>query len=159
VVIRENTEGEYSGIEHEVYPGVIESIKVTTMAASLRIAEYAFEFALLSGRKKVTAVHKANIMKLVDGMFLNACREVSSKYPYIKYEEMIIDNCCMQVEVSTIIAREKPQTIRCDVTAKPLWINCIERGGWNHWRSGAIGWNLSWQEPLVVFLGVQTCWV
>lgn len=74
VVIRENTEGEYSGIEHEVYPGVIESIKITTRAASLRIAEYAFEFAHLSGRKKVTAVHKANIMKMVDGMFLNACR-------------------------------------------------------------------------------------
>jgi isocitrate dehydrogenase (NAD+) len=80
-----------------VYPGVIESIKITTRAASLRIAEYAFEFAHLSGRKKVTAVHKANIMKLVDGMFLNACRSVSSRYPYIKYEEMIIDNCCMQV--------------------------------------------------------------
>ena len=63
----------------------------------MRIAEYAFEFALLSGRKKVTAVHKANIMKLVDGMFLNACREVAKRYPFIKYEEMIIDNCCMQV--------------------------------------------------------------
>ncbi|CAD8079190.1 unnamed protein product [Paramecium primaurelia] len=97
VVIRENTEGEYSGVEHEVYPGVVESIKVTTKQASLRIAEYAFEFAHLSGRKKVTAVHKANIMKLVDGLFLSAHREVAQKYPFIKYEEMIIDNCCMQL--------------------------------------------------------------
>jgi len=96
-VIRENTEGEYSGVEHEVYPGVVESIKVVTRDASRRIAEYAFEFAYLSGRKKVTAVHKANIMKICDGMFLEATREVSQKYPFIAYEEMIIDNCCMQV--------------------------------------------------------------
>jgi len=97
VVLRENTEGEYSGVEHEVYPGVIESIKVITKEASKRIAEYAFEFAYLSGRKKVTAVHKANIMKICDGMFLEATREVAGKYPFIKYEEMIIDNCCMQI--------------------------------------------------------------
>ena len=74
---------------------MIESLKVTTKQASLKIAEYAFEFAHLSGRSKVTAVHKANIMKLVDGLFLKACREVANKYPFIKYEEMIIDNCCM----------------------------------------------------------------
>jgi len=97
VVIRENTEGEFSGVEHEVFPGVVESIKVITKEASLRIAEYTFEFAYLSGRKKVTAVHKANIMKLCDGLFLEACREVAAQYPFIKYEEMIIDNCCMQV--------------------------------------------------------------
>jgi len=96
-VIRENTEGEYSGVEHEVYPGVVESIKVITKDASRRIAEYAFEFAHLSGRKKVTAVHKANIMKICDGMFLEATREVAAKYPFLTYEEMIIDNCCMQV--------------------------------------------------------------
>lgn len=97
VVIRENTEGEYSGLEHEVYPGVIESVKVITKKASLRIAEYAFEYAYLNGRKKVTAVHKANIMKLCDGQFLEATREISKKYPFIKYDEMIIDNCCMQL--------------------------------------------------------------
>lgn len=97
VVIRENTEGEFSGLEHEVYPGVIESIKVITKEASLRIAEYAFEYAYLNGRKKVTAVHKANIMKLCDGQFLAATREVARRYPNIKYEEMIIDNCCMQL--------------------------------------------------------------
>lgn len=97
VVLRENTEGEYSGVEHEVYPGVIESIKVITKEASRRLAEYAFEFAYLSARKKITVVHKANIMKLCDGMFLEATREVSQRYPFIQYEEMIIDNCCMQI--------------------------------------------------------------
>ena len=97
VVIRENTEGEYSGLEHEVYPGVIESVKVITKDASFKIAEYAFEYAYLMGRKKVTVVHKANIMKLCDGQFLDATRAVSKKYPQIKYQEMIIDNCCMQL--------------------------------------------------------------
>ena len=97
VIIRENTEGEYSGIEHEVYPGVIESIKVTTMEASLKVANYGFEFASLTGRKKVTAVHKANIMKICDGLFLEACREVAKKYPHLQYEEMIVDNASMQL--------------------------------------------------------------
>jgi len=72
-----------SGIEHEVYNGVIESLKICTKKAATRICEYAFEFAHLSGRRKVTVIHKANIMKLVDGMFLNACREVSKNYPFI----------------------------------------------------------------------------
>jgi len=95
VIIRENLEGEYSGVEHEVYPGVYESIKVITKSASLRIADYAFEYAFLCGRKKITAVHKANIMKLADGLFLEAAREVAAKYPMIKYDEIIIDNCSM----------------------------------------------------------------
>mmetsp|Transcript_74219 Transcript_74219/g.86109 ORF Transcript_74219/g.86109 Transcript_74219/m.86109 type:complete len:375 (+) Transcript_74219:69-1193(+) len=97
VILRENTEGEYSGVEHEVYPGVMESIKVVTRANSLRIAEYAFEFAFLSGRKKVTAVHKSNIMKKCDGLFLECTREVAKKYPQIQYNELIIDNTCMQM--------------------------------------------------------------
>jgi len=97
VVIRENTEGEFSGVEHEVYPGVVESLKIITKTASDRIANYAFEFAYVSGRKKVTAVHKANIMKLCDGLFLESCREASKKYPFIEYDEIIIDNCCMQI--------------------------------------------------------------
>lgn len=96
-VIRENTEGEYSGVEHEVYPGVVESIKIITKKASDRIANYAFEFAYVSRRKKVTAVHKANIMKLCDGLFLQSCKEAAKKYPNIEYEEIIIDNCCMQL--------------------------------------------------------------
>lgn len=96
-VIRENTEGEYSGVEHEVVDGVVESLKCITFAKSKRIAEYAFEFALLNHRAKVTAVHKANIIKLGDGMFLKACRDVASRYPTIKYDEMIVDNTCMQL--------------------------------------------------------------
>jgi isocitrate dehydrogenase (NAD+) len=97
VVIRENSEGEYASIEHELLPGVIESIKVITKANSRRIAEYAFEYALLSNRKKVTAVHKANIMKMCDGEFLEAAREVSHNYPTILYEEMIVDATCMNL--------------------------------------------------------------
>lgn len=97
IVIRENIEGEYSGLEHEVYPGVIESIKVITRSGSLRIAEYAFEVAFLNNRKRVTAVHKANIMKKVDGEFLKAVREVAAKYPSIEYREMIVDNASMQM--------------------------------------------------------------
>lgn len=90
-------EGEYSGLEHEVYPGVVESIKVTTAEASEKIANYAFEFAFMNNRKKVTAVHKANIMKMVDGEFLKAVRKAALNYPQIKYEEMIIDNASMQM--------------------------------------------------------------
>ncbi|PIA46839.1 hypothetical protein AQUCO_01500406v1 [Aquilegia coerulea] len=93
VVIRENTEGEYAGLEHEVVPGVVESLKF----CSERIAKYAFEYAYLNNRKKVTAVHKANIMKLADGLFLESCREVAKKYPSINYNEIIVDNCCMQL--------------------------------------------------------------
>ncbi|GAQ81631.1 isocitrate dehydrogenase [Klebsormidium nitens] len=96
-IIRENTEGEYSGLEHEVIPGVVESLKVITKVNSTRIAEYAFEYAFLNNRKTVTAVHKANIMKLADGLFLDSCRAVAKQYPGIKYNEIIVDNCCMQL--------------------------------------------------------------
>nr|GMD95920.1 isocitrate dehydrogenase [NAD] regulatory subunit 1, mitochondrial [Ipomoea batatas] len=97
VVIRENTEGEYAGLEHEVVPGVVESLKVITKFCSERIAKYAFEYAHLNNRKKVTAVHKANIMKLADGLFLESCREIANKYADIEYDEIIVDNCCMQL--------------------------------------------------------------
>jgi len=97
VTIRENTEGEYSGLEHEVVPGVVESLKVITEKASRRIAEYAFEYASMNNRKKVTSVHKANIMKKADGLFLACCRKIADEYPDIMYEEKIIDNCCMQL--------------------------------------------------------------
>ncbi len=97
VVVRENTEGLYSGIEHEVIPGVMESLKIITDKASRRIARYAFEYAKLHGRKKVTAVHKANIMKLTDGLFLRCFREVSEEYPGITADDKIVDNLCMQM--------------------------------------------------------------
>jgi isocitrate dehydrogenase (NAD+) len=97
IIFRENTEDLYSGLEHEVVPGVVESLKVITRAASLRIAEATFEYARREGRKKVTAVHKANIMKMSDGLFLKCCREVASQYPEVEYQELIVDNCCMQL--------------------------------------------------------------
>lgn len=97
VTIRENTEGEYSGLEHAVVPGVAESLKVITRTASTRVAEYAFQYAVANGRERVTAIHKANIMKLSDGLFLECCREVAEKYPGVKYDEMIIDSAVMHL--------------------------------------------------------------
>ena len=97
IVVRENTEGQYSGIEHVVIPGVVESLKIITEKASTRIAKYAFEYAKSHGRKKVTAVHKANIMKLSDGLFLECFYNVAKQYPDIEADDKIIDNCCMQL--------------------------------------------------------------
>jgi len=97
VVIREQTEGEYSALEHESVPGVVESLKITTRAKCERIAKFAFDYATRHGRKKVTAVHKANIMKIGDGLFLESCQEVAKLYPHIKHDNMIIDNCAMQL--------------------------------------------------------------
>jgi len=97
VVVRENTQGEYSGFEQEVEPGVVQSLKVTTDSASRRVAEYAFQYAKNEGRKKVTCIHKANIQKQTDGLFLKVCREVSKNYSDITYNEMIVDNACMQM--------------------------------------------------------------
>jgi isocitrate dehydrogenase (NAD+) len=97
VVIRENTEGEYSGLEHEVAPGITESLKIMTRDATLRIARYAFEYAYLNNRRKVTAVHKANIMKKADGLFLESCQKVAKEFPGIEYQEIIVDNMAMQI--------------------------------------------------------------
>ncbi|XP_035676987.1 isocitrate dehydrogenase [NAD] subunit gamma, mitochondrial-like isoform X2 [Branchiostoma floridae] len=97
VIIRENTEGEYTSLEHENVPGVVESYKIITAKNSERIARYAFEYAQRHGRKKVTAVHKANIMKMGDGLFLECCKKMSEEFPNIEYESMIIDNCSMQM--------------------------------------------------------------
>jgi isocitrate dehydrogenase (NAD+) len=103
VIFRENTEDLYSGLEHEVVKDVVTSLKVITRTASIRIAEYAFRFADSVGRKKVTAIHKANIMKLSDGLFLRCCREVAERYPHIAYNELIVDNASMQLVI-------RPQT-------------------------------------------------
>jgi isocitrate dehydrogenase (NAD+) len=97
VVVRENTEDLYSGLEHVVVPGVVESLKIITERASTRIAMFAFDYARTHGRKRITAVHKANIMKLSDGLFLDCCRVVAKQYPEIVYDELIVDNCCMQL--------------------------------------------------------------
>lgn len=97
ITIRENTEGEYSGIEHQIVPGVVQSIKLITEQASRRVAEFAFEYATANQREKVTVVHKANIMRLSDGLFLKCTREVAEKYPQIKFEEMYLDTVCLKM--------------------------------------------------------------
>lgn len=97
IIIRENTEGLYSGLEHEVVPGVVESLKIMTEKASTRIAKFAFEYARKNQRKKIHAIHKANIMKLSDGLFLRCARNVAKEYPEITYAEHIVDNTCMQL--------------------------------------------------------------
>src|SRR6266852_3022111 len=97
VIIRENTEDLYAGLQHTVVPGVVESLKIITEKASTRIARFAFEYAQRKGRKKIHAIHKANIMKLSDGLFLTSTRQVAADYPEIEYKEMIVDNTCMQL--------------------------------------------------------------
>jgi isocitrate dehydrogenase (NAD+) len=97
VIVRENTEDLYAGLEHEVIPGVVESLKIITEKASTRIARFAFEHARRHGRKKVTSIHKANIMKLSDGLFIDSVRRVAREYMEIKYDERIVDAACMQL--------------------------------------------------------------
>lgn len=96
-IIRENTEGEYTHLEHESIPGVVETYKIITAKKSMRIARFAFEYARRNRRKKVTAIHKANIMKLADGLFLKCCREVADEFPDIEFNSMIVDNTAMQL--------------------------------------------------------------
>ena len=97
VIVRENTEDLYAGLEHTVVPGVVESLKIITERASTRIARFAFEYAKKFNRKKIHAIHKANIMKLSDGLFLTSVRKVAAEYPDIEYKELIVDNACMQI--------------------------------------------------------------
>ncbi|HKQ86844.1 MAG TPA: isocitrate dehydrogenase (NAD(+)) [Candidatus Acidoferrales bacterium] len=97
VIVRENTEDLYAGLEHTVVPGVVESLKIITEKASTRIARFAFEYAVKHGRKKVHSIHKANIMKLSDGLFLKSIRKVAEEFREIEYKELIIDNACMQM--------------------------------------------------------------
>jgi len=97
VIFRENTEDLYAGVEHKVGDDAAESIKIITKKASLRIAKAAFRYAASQGRKKVTAVHKANIMKCSDGLFLDCAKEIAAQYPQLSYEEVIVDNMCMQL--------------------------------------------------------------
>lgn len=97
VIVRENTEDLYAGLEHTIVPGVVESLKIITEKASTRVAKFAFEYARKHGRKKIAAIHKANIMKLSDGLFLTSVRKVAPEYPEIEYREVIVDNACMQM--------------------------------------------------------------
>lgn len=100
IIVRENTEDLYSGLEHEVVPGVVESLKIITAKASTRIAKFAFDYANRKNRKRVTAVHKANIMKMSDGLFLHCFQEVAKEHPHIKADDRIVDNLCMQLVVN-----------------------------------------------------------
>lgn len=100
IVVRENTEDLYAGLEHEVVPGVVESLKIITERASTRIAQFAFAYARKHKRREVCAVHKANIMKLSDGLFLNCVRRVAKAYPDVQYRELIVDNTCMQLVIN-----------------------------------------------------------
>jgi isocitrate dehydrogenase (NAD+) len=102
VLIRENTEDLYAGLEHEVVPGVVESLKIITERASTRIARFAFEYARKHGRKRIHAIHKANIMKMSDGLFLASIRAVAKQFPGIEYKELIIDNACMQMVLNPL---------------------------------------------------------
>ena len=102
ILVRENTEDLYSGLEHEVVPGVVESLKIITEKASTRIARFAFDYARRHGRKKIHAIHKANIMKLSDGLFLRSVRAVAAQFPEIQYKELIVDNACMQIVIDPL---------------------------------------------------------
>jgi len=104
VIVRENTEDLYSGLEHEVVPGVVESLKIITERASTRIAHFAFDYAKRKGRKRVTAIHKANIMKLSDGLFIRCARTIAATHPEIAYDEQIVDAACMNLVM-------KPETL------------------------------------------------
>jgi isocitrate dehydrogenase (NAD+) len=100
VIVRENTEDLYAGLEHQVVPGVVESLKIITDRASTRIAQFAFAYARKQGRKRVTAIHKANIMKLSDGLFLECTRRIAREYADIRYDERIVDAACMHLVVN-----------------------------------------------------------
>jgi isocitrate dehydrogenase (NAD+) len=97
IIVRENMEDLYAGLEHEIVPGVVQSLKIITDKGSTRIAQFAFDYAKKHSRKKVHAIHKANIMKLSDGLFLNCCRKVATGFPEVEYKEHIVDNTCMQL--------------------------------------------------------------
>jgi isocitrate dehydrogenase (NAD+) len=100
VIVRENTEDLYAGLEHEVVPGVVESLKIITEEASTRVARFAFDYARTHNRKRVTAVHKANIMKMSDGLFLRSVRKVGEQYQDVLCDDRIVDNACMQLVIN-----------------------------------------------------------
>ena len=129
IIFRENTEDLYSGIEHEVVTDVVESLKVITKTASMRIARAAFEYAAREEQRKVTAIHKANIMKMSDGLFLRCCREVAAEYPQIEYGEMIVDNACMQLVM-------RPETFDRAGAAESVWRHCVGPDGGAGGRTG-----------------------
>ncbi|KAK5644599.1 hypothetical protein RI129_005899 [Pyrocoelia pectoralis] len=143
VVIREQTEGEYSALEHESVKGVVECLKIITAAKSDRIAKFAFDYATKNKRKKVTVVHKANIMKLADGLFLKSCEETSKLYPKIEFEKVIVDNCTMQMVY-------KPQQFDVMVTPN-LYGNIIDNLGAGLVGGAGVVAGASYSADCVVF--------
>lgn len=143
VVIREQTEGEYSALEHESVKGVVECLKIITAAKSDRIAKFAFDYATKNKRKKVTVVHKANIMKLADGLFLKSCEETSKLYPKIEFEKVIVDNCTMQMVY-------KPQQFDVMVTPN-LYGNIIDNLGAGLVGGAGVVAGASYSTDCVVF--------
>ena len=107
VLIRENTEGEYSGIEHVVVPGVVQSIKLITKEASERVLRYAFQYARTINKKKVRVVHKATIMKMSDGLFLNLARDISKEFPDVEFDAELLDNACLNITTDPIPYNDK----------------------------------------------------
>nr|CAI5851766.1 unnamed protein product [Callosobruchus analis] len=143
IIIREQTEGEYSALEHEGVKGVVESLKIVTAKQSLRIARFAFDYATQHERKKVTAVHKANIMKLGDGLFLKSCEDVAKLYPKIKFEKIIVDNCSMQMV-------SKPQQFDVIVTTN-LYGSIMDNLGCGLVGGAGVIAGASYSANLVVF--------
>jgi len=128
IIVRENTEDLYAGLEHEIVPGIVESLKIITEKASTRIARFAFEYARKFGRQRVTAIHKANIMKLSDGLFLDSCRNVSREFIDVTYDERIVDAACMHLVMH-------PRRRSCCPTCTATSCRTCARG----WSAGS-GW-------------------
>ncbi|KAB0795602.1 hypothetical protein PPYR_12441 [Photinus pyralis] len=143
IVIREQTEGEYSALEHESVKGVVECLKIVTATKSERIAKFAFDYATKNKRKKVTAVHKANIMKLGDGLFLKCCEQTSKLYPKIEFEKLIVDNCTMQMV-------SRPQQFDVMVTPN-LYGNIIDNLGAGLVGGAGVVAGASYSADCVVF--------
>jgi len=162
-IIRENTEGEYSGLEHQSYPGVVESLKISSRDKAERIVRFAFDFALKNGRKRVTCVHKANIMKLGDGLFLRTFRAVAEEYKSsgIEVNDMIVDNTSDKpsffvVHSLTIIqlyaTRCEASAIRCHGNAKLVRRNCFEHRCCFGWRPWCRSWLQCWHGNVLSLL-------
>ena len=140
VVVRENTEGLYAGIEHDVIPNeAAESIRIITRRGSERIVRFAFEYARANGRRLVTAVHKANILKATDGLYLRVAREVAEQYPDIEFNDRIVDNMCMQLV-------QRPHEYDVLVLPKPLWRHCERPRLWTGRRAGRGAGREFWQR-------------
>jgi isocitrate dehydrogenase (NAD+) len=157
VLIRENTEGEYSGIEHQVVPGVVQSIKLITEAASRRCIKFAFDHAVATGRPRVTVVHKATVQKQSDGLFLAVAQEMAKDYPTIKLDDILLDRACLQVRISSYSPISTPDCSRSnqvcrdgDGDAQFVWrypVRSLCRVDWRSWFD-SLGQHWYWRLHL-----------